>query len=698
MARSESQSEPLIVILMSDSAHQPIHLDVFSVRDFYAGVAEGDETQRGYLEALIPRYLPGIHSLPSAPAGRTLTLIDGAFGHSLRITGFLRALRDGELPRPVRSRAPSPIDSLFAHSSPGALARRKSSILAALDSTEELLKYADAATSILCPTCGFATTRFKTPIALIDTIVSNFSGSLVRISAIAPDEQLTEWAARHGFSMYPSTPGFQQVSLHQTVASSESLGQLATLMRSLWTLSDARVQCESDSDVRSYARYGWCSACNTAIPPVKSATLRTLLDGGLSHAEPAPHEALLVLDGGVTIAQLLCTPIVDLTLGRSTRFADALDLSIRAGLGNLTLGVNTEKLGAADLAALSMCRGLLDGTEAKRPTLIDLPDHIFSGPRFHKVNELLDRSAATIPVIISDTVTTPAIRSVGQERIRLPGPHIGTLSIKGEVPHRFELHLGRTLHIQREDLGGQCLFSALSEALRDSVSERSGTIEYSSHAPAQVHPIRIFPTRSSSQGILVEALGLGDRLAELYAASVDARSLGLRARNFSLGATRTNPHICSACKGFGVTFESAPALPRPLAAPCHLCRGLRCKAPVRDTLFRGISFSRMLNQTFREALPVLKALPKASNTLRLIEIFELQQLPLGMPVALLSDSEQRATNIVRAILHTTRTKPSILLIEEPELGLSPQQQAALSEVRGAWPEGEFITSIEVTER
>jgi excinuclease ABC subunit A len=196
--------------------------------------------------------------------------------------------------------------------------------------------------------------------------------------------------------------------------------------------------------------------------------------------------------------------------------------------------------------------------------------------------------------------------------------------------------------------------------------------------------------------LLIDALGLGDSLANLYAASVDARSLGLRARDFSLAATRSNPHICNACKGLGVTLQFFDELPRPLAAPCQVCHGLRCKSPVRDILFRGTSFSRMLNQNFDEAFVTLKALPKAARTLKLIEMFELQKLPLGMPLTLLSDSEQRAVLLAQALLRATRARPSIVLIEEPEMHLSRQQRCAIEEVCSNWPEGALVSRIEVS--
>ncbi len=625
-------------------------------------------------------------------------MIDGAFGHSIRLNRFLRELHEGKIPHPLSSSGPTALDGLCAHSSPGVLARHKTSLLAAFDLTDEVLAQAETSSSILCPACGSAAARFKTPIALIETIVREFATSEVCISAIAPNAELTAWAERHGFSTQSNAMGLQEVLLHRTHASSESIGQLASLLRSLWSLPAVHFQCRDDRRACSYARHGWCATCATALPPIKGTRIRAVLESGIANTGSPPYETLLIVKGGVTVEQLLRTPLAQLPRTLDSRVAETLSLATQCGLGELHLGLNTQSLGAADLAALSLCRGLLDGAKTSCAVIVDIPAHILSGARFTKVHDALTESAASAPIIIPSEATSPGPLSPDRKQTRMAGASVGTISIETATPKRFELHLGTTLHIRREDLGVPSLFNLLSEALSGAETERGGIIGYSAHIAAQVHPVRIFSGRGSSHGTLIEALGLGDRLAELYAASVNARSLGLRPRDFSLGATRTNPHLCSACKGLGVTLEFNESLPRPLAAPCHLCCGFRCKAPVRDSLFRGISFSHMLNQTFGEALPVLKALPKAARVLKLIELFELQGLPPGMPLTLLSDSERRATTLVRAILQTTRAKPSILLIEEATLALSPQQHVALSEVLGAWPEGEFLASLEVSEQ
>jgi excinuclease UvrABC ATPase subunit len=145
---------------------------------------------------------------------------------------------------------------------------------------------------------------------------------------------------------------------------------------------------------------------------------------------------------------------------------------------------------------------------------------------------------------------------------------------------------------------------------------------------------------SKSRQTLGSALGITDKLAKLYAASLDARSNGLTERSFSLTAPRSNPYICSECSGLGVKLDYSLNLPRPRASGCPVCHGARFKAPVASTLFRGVPYYQILNQPITSSLSVLGALSRMKATLEQITDNGLAELPLGIPIALLSSSER----------------------------------------------------------
>ncbi len=68
-----------------------------------------------------------------------------------------------------------------------------------------------------------------------------------------------------------------------------------------------------------------------------------------------------------------------------------------------------------------------------------------------------------------------------------------------------------------------------------------------------------------------------------------------------------------------------------------------------------------------------------SQILQAADLLSLSSIPLGMPVAALSNEQQRNLAILRAMLTGTRTKPVVIVLEEPFVRLSPKQQESLRE-------------------
>lgn len=159
--------------------------------------------------------------------------------------------------------------------------------------------------------------------------------------------------------------------------------------------------------------------------------------------------------------------------------------------------------------------------------------------------------------------------------------------------------------------------------------------------PDQLTPTdtAVFKTGKTRQ-TLAGALGILDKLTQLYASSLDARSHGLTQRAFALTTPRSNPYLCSECGGLGIKLDYALNLPRPLACGCPVCHGRRFKPPVATILFRGVPYYQILNQPITQSLGVLSALSKVKTTLEKVTELGLANLPLAMPVALLSLSER----------------------------------------------------------
>lgn len=689
--------EPLVYSLMNAPVRPPIQLTIFSARAFFNSIACDETHAAGPIKSSLPHPTCGIQCAPCSAHGSSLLWIDGGYGHSLRVKEFLGVLHAGGIPRPLASTQPTPIHPLFHHVSPAALVREGKSILAAMGATNDLGVLADKATSLLCPTCGASIQRFAQPVRLLEEIVRVWSGSEISLVAESASPDLLRWAERHGFSTHAQTADLHHVRLHESPATLAALGPTTSLLRSLWAIADLRIVCSDGATTLGYTRHGWCSHCATSLLPVHTHQIRSLLERGLP-ADPTLNAAeLIVLGDSMTLGHLLQTPVAQLPQLTSPRLLATVRILVEAGLGTLSLGMSTADLAATDIAALSVCASLTINCEGPHPILVDLPDHTLGAPRFQGCKQALERAALTTPIILTNRSVFEAPIPHEPTVHRTVGQSLGTLSISAPSERRYEIVLGATLRLHRQAGEVRAPFRLVAAALQASTLQTTCDVQFTQQSPYQLHAVSLFSAAGNSKTLLLDALGLQDPLANLYAASVDARSTGLRPRDFSLGATRSNPYICSTCTGLGVVLERFEELPRPLAKPCPVCHGLRCKSPVRDSMFRGTPFSRMLNQTCAEGHHTLKALPKAARTLALVERFGLQDIPLGMPLTLLSNSEQRAVLLVRAILHATRAKPSILLLEEPELALSDRQRAALDEVSTASPEAALLTRIEIAE-
>ena len=85
----------------------------------------------------------------------------------------------------------------------------------------------------------------------------------------------------------------------------------------------------------------------------------------------------------------------------------------------------------------------------------------------------------------------------------------------------------------------------------------------------------------------------------------------------------------------------------------------------------------ILNAPLSASEDTLRALPRMKEVFELITLLSLADLPLGMPVTLLSGPQRRLLSIAHALLVSTKTRPSVIVLEEPEVGFSERQRVAL---------------------
>ena len=88
----------------------------------------------------------------------------------------------------------------------------------------------------------------------------------------------------------------------------------------------------------------------------------------------------------------------------------------------------------------------------------------------------------------------------------------------------------------------------------------------------------------------------------------------------------------------------------------------------------------ILNTSIRSSEQILRALPKMKEVFELTTLLGLGEIALGTPTALLHTTHRRMLAIVRAMLEATATKPSIIVIEAPFVGVDEPHRAGLEEV------------------
>lgn len=226
---------------------------------------------------------------------------------------------------------------------------------------------------------------------------------------------------------------------------------------------------------------------------------------------------------------------------------------------------------------------------------------------------------------------------------------------------------------QRHDRLGLALYKALQGA-------PSSLVTFSAVHSFSAHFIPLFSEDSTTTRLVAHQLGVIDPLAKMFAASHQAKMLGLSSRDFSIGQLRQSPTLCGTCKGTGLLHSTDGDLWREEVAPCPTCWGTRFRSPARDVTFKGKTMWEILNTPILSSEQILRALPKMREVFELTILLGLGEVVLGTPTTLLHPPHRRMLAIAHAILEATATKPSIIVVEAPFVGLNTQQRAGLEQV------------------
>jgi len=155
-----------------------------------------------------------------------------------------------------------------------------------------------------------------------------------------------------------------------------------------------------------------------------------------------------------------------------------------------------------------------------------------------------------------------------------------------------------------------------------------------------------------------------DPIRELFAATKDARTLGLSASHFSFNVPGGR---CEACQGEGEVRVEMQFL-ADVFVPCDQCDGKRFKPQVLEVRYKGRSIHQVLDLTVREALTFFAGSPKVLRRLQVLDEVGLGYLRLGQPATTLSGGEAQRVKIA-AHLSSHGGERLLYVLDEPTTGL-----------------------------
>jgi hypothetical protein len=560
----------------------------------------------------------------------------------------------------------------------------RGSILSFLDeSARELTKCAMESRYRLCPRCFARLTVPRSSSDALGEIIKMFSEESATISLRGSGNNVAVFSDSHGFSLDATTGGTASAFIDSLTISDRTFDRLRTAFEAAWDAPECWIEIASSTKTIGFAASGFCPACLLVPPPLRRRNFEEALRGG--RASDAPD--LFVEIEGTTAAALLEQSIRGSSAAlrsAAPRLTAMLTTLEALGLGELESGSHLEQLSTPTAAAIATVR-LLHSSQRDFPLVIDLPVLSSGSSIALGIHRLIEKEAGSRSIVhvCADQPATPAESPYTRPSADCDGKPMAILTIEGRS---LELREGSCNVVRTEGLAS-CfdMAGAIARALRGPGSAKSSFVQ-SSETLSEADVILVSHANAGFRGrtMIIEELDLYDRAARLFAASHGARMEGLSPSSFKRTGARPGAGICPECRGLGVSLGACLVGDRPAARPCPLCHGARFGPPLSTVRFRGQSFSELLDRTIDAAMPTLKTLPRAHEQLSLVKTLGLTSLPLGLPCALMSSSEARLVRILQAVL-STKTRPRVIILEEPFTGLASGQRDAFRELLDSLP-------------
>jgi excinuclease ABC subunit A len=158
--------------------------------------------------------------------------------------------------------------------------------------------------------------------------------------------------------------------------------------------------------------------------------------------------------------------------------------------------------------------------------------------------------------------------------------------------------------------------------------------------------------------------GLFDPIRNLYANTLEAKSLGLTASHFSFNVKGGR---CETCKGAGKIKISVGMLPE-AEVQCQACEGRRYTAETLRVQYQGKNIYELLETPIRDAVALFESHPTLPGNLQLLCDVGLGYLALGQGAPLLSGGEAQRLKLATDLMRKP-TGHTVYIFDEPSIGL-----------------------------
>lgn len=592
---------------------------------------------------------------------------------SRRRDAFIRAVEAGKIPTIIPP-LPGRSQGVRAHYiSLDELQTRGGSLVELFGLTERLVELGYRSRFTRCGGCGEAILVFSSAGEIVEEIARAWHGRPIRVELRGPEQAITTFAKERGWSSITVSRDIATVPLDSFPCEEVRCRQLQPLIASTRRLAGAWIEVR-DSTARSpYAWHGRCPSCDWLSPVFRRSLLREALKRGDHSLAPVEMSRLV---GECTLSEIVRLPIEELADRPETRDmwpAQQRSAITKLNIGSLTLADRYPTIAPVALARLPLALYAGEEGDSGDIRIIDIPPNLLSSDQERAVQDVGFIAAQGGPMVWLRAAPSepPSIESPSASSKAL-----GFLSRRNSPSNPLDVRCGEWRAIDASELAPNRRAAIMVADAIEGLPE--GPFSFSRGNPFTLHFIPLFSVESSLSRLVAHELGAIEPLAKLFAASHQAKMLGLSHRDFVIGQARLSPSLCGTCRGGGLVLNEEGELLSDVSL-CPSCSGTRFSGPGRDVTFKGKTLWQILNSTIDGAAGTLHALPKMGHVVELLRILDLQHIPLGIPTALLPRATRRLFSAIRATVSATTTRPSLIVIEEPFVGLSDQQLSRFTE-------------------